>query len=368
MKRKLLGLIYLSTALYGCGDIQRFVGLSDSRSGGRGGQEADAATRAGLIDCGTTLWQSSNGVTRPEKFQITAACPRSFIEPPTPERNLDVVFLLDVTGSMKNELDAVRGGINELISLISAEKWNFRAGAVAFADVLLEEHAATANLSGLLSAMDSSNENWKAPPGFGGDAPEIGLAAIERGLAMLQEADPTGVVEEKMLVYVSDAPAKLHATYGFDTTQTIQALRDFSQKLFTQPGLPSFRLFFSSTSSRKGLIEGMPTPVLQLQQLITESKVEGVSLPFPLSTENVKSSFVAALRQGAFRTEICAISHVKIAHTFTGEVMMDAPNSIATTSVSVSTDGWRSGAYQATIKRVCTISGPQTQETRIEVP
>lgn len=368
MKYNLLALISVCSVVCGCGDIQKFVGFSDSRSGGKNAEGIDAGTSGGIIDCGTTLWQSSNGVTRPNKFQITTSCPRSFVEPPTPERNLDVVFLLDVTGSMKNELDAVRGGIAELISIISSEKWNLRAGAVAFADAILEEHAATPNLTGLLSAMDSSNENWKAPPGFGGDAPEVGLGAIERGVAMLQEADPAGAVEEKMLVYVSDAPAKLHSTYGFDIAHTAKVLQDFSQKLTTQSALPSFRLFFSSTTARKGLIEGMPTPLLQIKQLISESKVEGVNLPFPLSTENVKSSFVAPLRKGAFRTETCNISHVKISHTFTGEVPMDAANTSTTDVVSVSTDGWRSGTYQAIISRNCTISGPKLQETRIEVP
>jgi hypothetical protein len=368
MKLQTIALVSWLMMLSGCGPKNIFAGSNDPLSGGGTPDNGDAATRTGLIDCTTTSWKSSNGSTRPDKFQITSQCGKTFVEPPTPERNLDVIFVLDVTGSMRSELDAVRGGISELISLMAAEKWNLRAGAIAFADEILEEHSVTLNLNELLGSMSPENANWKATPGFGGDAPEIGLAAIERGLTMLQETDPEGLVEEKILVYVSDAPAKTHSTHGFDTTHTEEAMRNFSQKLKGQPGKPSFRFLYSSTTSRKGLIDGMPTPILQLQQLAKNSQVEKVELPFPLSVQNIKTSFVATLREGAFRSETCNITHGKFTHTATGEVIVDTEANIANPLFAIPIASWRSGSYKAVIDRTCSLTGPSSSEISIELP
>jgi len=368
MKLQTITLAFGLMMLSGCGQKNIFGGSSDHLGSGGTPDNGDAATRTGLIDCTTTSWKSSNGTTRPEKFQITSQCGKSFVTPPTPERNLDVIFVLDVTGSMRSELDAVRGGISELINLIAAEKWNLRAGAVAFADEILEEHPATLNLGELLASMGPENANWKATPGFGGDAPEVGLAAIERGLSMLQEADPAGVVEEKILVYVSDAPAKTHSTHGFDTAHTEETMKAFIQKLKGQAGKPSFRFFYSSTTSRKGLIDGMPTPILQMQQLAKNSQVEKVELPFPLSVQNVKTSFVAQLREGVFRTETCNISHSKFTHTATGEVIVDTDAGIANPLFAIPIAGWRSGTYKAVIDRTCSLRGATSAEVSVELP
>ncbi len=357
----------LSLSLTGCGEKHSFGSFNPDVNGDGVVDDLDQINTAGLVPCDAAAWTSSNGA-RPDAFYFPTSCRRDFTEPPKPERNLDVIFALDVTGSMGNELNAVRGGIRKLIALIAAEKWNLRAGAIAFADTLLEEHPASANLEALLASMESSQPNWKATPGFGGDAPEVGLAAIERGLELLQAADPGDTVEEKILVYVSDAPAKLHSTHGFDIAHTRDALKTFSINLAATPTQPSFRFFYSSTMSRKGFIDAMPTPLAQVEKLVQSSAVSSVKLPFPLATENLEESFLVPLRKGAFRTERCKLESVKYVHTGTGGEATYDRNVAEKAHFSVAVLGWKSGKYKVTLKKNCSLSGEREEALELDMP
>jgi hypothetical protein len=369
MKTRSVTILICAThlALSGCGESHTFGSFNADVNGDGVVDDLDQINTAGLIACNSATWTSSTG-TRPDAFYFPTSCRRDFTEPPRPERNLDVMFALDVTGSMGNELNSVRGGIQKLIDLIAAEKWNLRVGAIAFADAILEEHAASENLGELLTAMNPNQTNWKATPGFGGDAPEVGLAAMERGIDLLQSADPHGTVEEKILVYVSDAPAKLHSTYGFDVAHTNTAFKTFSTNLSAMPSQPSFRFFYSSTMSRKGLVDAMPTPLTQIEKLVQTSGVSGIRLPFPLATENLEDSFLVPLRKGAFRTERCALESVKYTHVETGGEVKYEHNISQSAHFSVAVSGWRSGKYKVTLEKKCSLSGEREEVLDIEMP
>jgi hypothetical protein len=359
--------VLLPFVTQGCGKTHGFVSMNADINGDGVVDDLDQINTAGLVPCGQNSWNSADG-TRPTAFYFPTSCKRNFTEPPKPARNLDIMFALDVTGSMGNELDVVRGGIRKLIDMIAAEKWNLRAGAVAFADAILEEHPASENLTQLLAAMDKSQPNWKATPGFGGDTPEIGLAAIERGLELLKEADAAGAVEEKILVYVSDAPAKLLSTHGFDLAHTSGELKKFHNGLSEMDLLPSFRFFYSSTASRKGLIDAMPTPLFQLEKLVKLSGVTGIKLPFPLATENLEQAFLVPLRQGAFRTEICPLENVKYVHVESGGEMSFSAESESGAHMSVYPAGWKSGAYKVYTTRRCSLTGAREEEISLVLP
>lgn len=353
--------------LVACGEKNQFNGYNSIVAGTDPGDGNDQSNLAGLVPCDAGEWMPAAG-TPVDSLYFPSSCKRNYIEPPKPERNLDIIFALDVTGSMGNELSAVRGGIQKLINLISAEKWNLRAGAIAFADAILEEHSASPNLSELLTNMDSSNPNWSAIPGFGGDAPEIGLGAIERAVELLQNADPNNEVEEKIVVYVSDAPAKLLSTHGFDTAHTSARLKDFSANLAQAPSQPSFRFFYSSTTSRKGLIDAMPTPLAQIEKMVQASGSNGIKLPFPLATENLEESFIVPLRKGAFRTEQCALEKIHFLNVATNSTSEFQNTNATKAHVAVPITNWKSGDYKVTFTKKCALTGTREETLSLHLP
>ncbi len=362
----IIGVTALATMA--CGVKHKFDSYNGDVNASGGSDGLDEINAAGLIPCESSAWQPV-GVSRPDKLYFLRSCKRDYTEPPKPERNLDIMFALDVTGSMGAELDAVRGAIHSLIEIIAAEKWNLRAGSIAFADEILEEHPVSTKLSELLAAMASNQPNWKAEPGFGGDAPEIGLAAIEKSLQNLQLGDPLGAVEEKVLVYVSDAPAKLFSNHGFDIVHTSTVLKGYSSQLSKMQTQPSFRMFYSSTTSRKGLVDDMPTPLTQLENLVSSSGIAGIKLPFPLVTENLEQTFIVPLRQGAFRTEFCKFEKARFVHVSSGgEIVLENDSGSSKAYMQIAIGAWKSGDYKVTIDKGCSISGTRREEIEMHLP
>jgi hypothetical protein len=311
------GLVPILTllGLYGCSDSYLFTSSTEQvRSNGDGSRspiEGANPTRISDAALGCNMSEWKNGKpTKIKRLFVPVSCLVERIETNEPNRTLDVMFVLDVTGSMGNELNAVRAGVKELITTIQAQGWQLRAGSIAFADAILEEVPISADLEGLLNAMNPIHETWSARGGFGGDAPEVGLAALERGLTLLDEADGAATVGEKIVVYVSDAPAEREHKKGFDIGATAQALKAFTVRLDASPQKPSFRLFHSTGSDRRSLTDLMPTPSEQIKEIVAQSGVANVKLPFPLDAKGVQEQFITKLAEGRLLTERCTLKSV----------------------------------------------------------
>jgi Mg-chelatase subunit ChlD len=120
---------------------------------------------------------------------------------------LDVVFVLDATGSMETMLADARGRVNEAILVLSTLVPEFRLGVVAFRDrttgggedefetralKLTRDHYAAVDFLDGLSA------------GGGGDRPE----AVDAGLREAVEKMPFGRDSRRIVVLVGDAPTR----------------------------------------------------------------------------------------------------------------------------------------------------------------
>lgn len=168
---------------------------------------------------------------------------------------LDVVFVLDATGSMETMLADARGRVNEAILVLSTLVPEFRLGVVAFRDrttgggadefetralKLTRDHYAAVDFLDGLSA------------GGGGDRPE----AVDAGLREAVEKMPFGRDSRRIVVLVGDAPTRPDALEA--ARAQVSALRRKNGVLHTVYCSPVGRVeadaqeFFRDLSKRGG--------------------------------------------------------------------------------------------------------------------
>lgn len=114
------------------------------------------------------------------------------------------MFVLDCTGSMKGEIDAIRDAIIGFVDSIQSEGVRARVGLIEFRDRLIDEEQRALLFDGQPFTSDPAafrREVSALRAGGGGDEPESSLDAI---LLALRQPYEEGA--NKVIVLVTDAP------------------------------------------------------------------------------------------------------------------------------------------------------------------
>ncbi|MFO0868808.1 MAG: vWA domain-containing protein [Pirellulales bacterium] len=122
-------------------------------------------------------------------------------------RQVDVLFVLDVTGSMQAQIDGVRDGIVDFAHKLSERDLDERIGVIAFRDEVLGEPAEVLQFGNgpfTDNYDDFRREVSKLRARGGGDGPESGFDAL--ALAAEQPFRPGAV---KVVLLITDAPPKM---------------------------------------------------------------------------------------------------------------------------------------------------------------
>lgn len=140
----------------------------------------------------------------------------------TATRALDLAFLIDVTGSMEDELRYVNRELTDIVGRIRQEAPEVivRVGAVFYRDrtdpVPLQRIAFTRDVDGFVRAMQSVAASG------GGDYPEDLNAGLETAITGLDWSQDDSV---KVVVLVADAPPQRYGGYDYQ-----RAMRDASAR------------------------------------------------------------------------------------------------------------------------------------------
>ncbi len=152
---------------------------------------------------------------------VTVQLP-AVVQPPTP--SLDLGFLIDVTGSMGDELRYVNREIGHIVQRIEAEApgTRVRVSATFYRDrvdqMIVQQIPFTTNVLGFASTMRQVNASG------GGDYPEDMNAGLEAALTGLAWSEGPAV---RVLIVVADAPPQHYADENF-TWQS--AMNDASRR------------------------------------------------------------------------------------------------------------------------------------------
>lgn len=120
------------------------------------------------------------------------------------KRKADVMFVLDCTGSMQGEIDAIKDAIMAFADTIESEGVRVRVGLIEFRDRLNKEEARVLNFGGQPFTSDPAafrRQVTSLKATGGGDEPESSMDAV-----MLALRQPFASDANKVIVLVTDAP------------------------------------------------------------------------------------------------------------------------------------------------------------------
>lgn len=120
------------------------------------------------------------------------------------KRRADIMFVVDCTGSMQGELDAICDAITDFADLIQSQGVRVRVGLVEFRDRLINEEHRALTFEGEVFTGNSAlfrEKVSKLRAKGGGDEPESSLDAM-----MLALRQPFNPEVNKVIVLVTDAP------------------------------------------------------------------------------------------------------------------------------------------------------------------
>jgi hypothetical protein len=170
-----------------------------------------AAARDAELGKATVVVQGRT-VQQPEAAVADAEFRLDVLAPPTPPK-MDILFVLDLTGSMDFAIKGIKDGILNLAKKLEDKQIDFRVGLVGFRDIeddgefpyplLIGGQTFTTNLPAFRDKVGALKADG------GGDDPESCLQGL-----VLAAQQPFRADVDRVLVLITDAPPKIHKRPG----------------------------------------------------------------------------------------------------------------------------------------------------------
>jgi hypothetical protein len=146
----------------------------------------------------------------------TATAAVSLATLPSPMPQADIVFVLDVTGSMQEQINGLQNGIGTFAHDLSAAKVDARFACVAFRDLFQKEENGFPQMEVLKFRGETftadpvafGDEVGKQRASGGGDIPETSFEALSEAAGVSGWRKSAS----RVLILITDAPPKLDAT------------------------------------------------------------------------------------------------------------------------------------------------------------
>lgn len=131
---------------------------------------------------------------------------------------VNVVFIIDTTGSMDTYIHGVKDRAVRFAEIISERGSEFSLGLVGFGDLYENEKPTVYNFTADVNKF--SKQVHKIPRTYGGDIPESSLDALETGVELLKKADDG----TNIFILITDAPPHVPTKSGKSVEQIIAML------------------------------------------------------------------------------------------------------------------------------------------------
>jgi Mg-chelatase subunit ChlD len=171
------------------------------------------------------------------------------------QRCADIMFVLDCTGSMGGEIEAIKDAIIDFANAIESEGVRVRVGLIEFRDRLIREEHRVLSFKGGVFTNDPlafRHEVAQLKAGGGGDEPESSLDAIL--LALRQPFSPQS---HKVIVLVTDAPPHIPDLEAGSIEQVMQAIREVQlQQLYLVVRIeePESQIYLKLLEAARGMV------------------------------------------------------------------------------------------------------------------
>lgn len=162
------------------------------------------------------------------KKAVSAALDRSKNMPKLPDRTtkvdtkgLNVVFIIDTTGSMDTYIQGVQEKAIEFSNIIKDKGIDFKLGLIGFGDLLEKEKPSVYKLTD--DVLKFQKRVKKIPRTYGGDLPESSLDALETGLLLINKSK-LDMTHKNIFILVTDAPPHIPTQSGKQVVDIIEQL------------------------------------------------------------------------------------------------------------------------------------------------
>jgi molecular chaperone DnaK len=147
----------------------------------------------------------ASGRTERTEFDRT----KSAAAPPVREakaaalERVNVVFLIDTTGSMDTYINGVKDRAIEFSNILASKGAQFKLGLIGFGDLLEKEKPSVYNFTDDVPRFQKQVKN--IPRTYGGDIPESSLDALETGVELIQSSG-VETAGKTIFILITDAP------------------------------------------------------------------------------------------------------------------------------------------------------------------
>ncbi len=124
---------------------------------------------------------------------------------------VNIVFIIDTTGSMDTYINGVKDRAIEFSEILSSKGASFNLGLIGFGDLNEKEKPSVYNFTNDVTKFQKQVKN--IPRTHGGDIPESSLDALETGVELLNSAS-LGVSDRNIFILITDAPPHVPTNRG----------------------------------------------------------------------------------------------------------------------------------------------------------
>jgi len=150
----------------------------------------------------------------------TAAPPKREVKSSGTDK-VNVVFLIDTTGSMDTYINGVKDRAIEFSSILASKGASYKLGLIGFGDLYEKEKPSVYNFTDDVPKFQKQVKN--IPRTYGGDIPESSLDALETGIELLNSHRDDGTARN-IFILITDAPPHVPTYTGKSVAQISEML------------------------------------------------------------------------------------------------------------------------------------------------
>ena len=134
---------------------------------------------------------------------------------------VNVVFLIDTTGSMDTYINGVKDRAIEFSNILASKGAMYKLGLIGFGDLNEKEKPSVYNFTDDVPKFQKQVKN--IPRTYGGDIPESSLDALETGIELLNSHRDDGAARN-IFILITDAPPHVPTNSGKSVAQICEML------------------------------------------------------------------------------------------------------------------------------------------------
>ncbi len=126
-------------------------------------------------------------------------------------QNINIVFIIDTTGSMDSYISGVKERAIEFSNILNSRGVSFKFGLIGFGDLNEKEKPSVYNFTDDIAKFQKQVKN--IPRTYGGDIPESSLDALETGVELLK-SEKRDENSKNIFILITDAPPHIPTNSG----------------------------------------------------------------------------------------------------------------------------------------------------------